>query len=61
MSQESGPYSTYEGSPISKGEFQFDMWGVNQVEISDTVTLDWDSLRQQIKEHGVRNSLLLAL
>ncbi len=50
-----GPYSTYEGSPVSKGEFQFDMWGVKP-----TDRWEWDVLREEVKEHGVRNSLLLA-
>ncbi len=50
-----GPYSTYEGSPISQGIFQFDMWGVKP---SDR--WEWDVLREEVKKHGVRNSLLLA-
>ena len=50
-----GPYSTIEGSPISKGIFQFDMWGVKP---SDR--WEWDVLREEVKKHGVRNSLLLA-
>jgi ribonucleoside-diphosphate reductase alpha chain len=52
---EDGAYETYEGSPISNGEFQFDMWGVTP---SDR--WEWDILRGEIKEHGIRNSLLLA-
>lgn len=50
-----GPYSTYEGSPVSKGILQYDMWGVKP---SDR--WDWDGLKAKIKEHGVRNSLLVA-
>jgi ribonucleoside-diphosphate reductase alpha chain len=50
-----GPYETFEGSPISQGIFQFDMWGV-----SPSDRWDWESLRKEIMEHGVRNSLLLA-
>lgn len=50
-----GPYETYEGSPASKGELQYDMWGV-----TPTGLWDWDSLKQQIKQHGIRNSLLVA-
>jgi len=50
-----GSYETYEGSPISKGQFQFDMWGVTPTDL-----WDWDSLKKQIKRTGVRNSLLLA-
>lgn len=50
-----GPYSTYEGSPVSKGELQYDMWGVKP-----TDRWDWKGLKAKIKENGVRNSLLLA-
>ncbi|MDQ3099935.1 MAG: ribonucleoside-diphosphate reductase subunit alpha, partial [Bacteroidota bacterium] len=52
---EEGPYETYAGSPISEGVFQFDMWGVKP---SDR--WEWDILREEVKKHGVRNSLLLA-
>ena len=55
LAKEEGPYETYEGSPISKGIFQFDMWGVKP---SDR--WEWDVLRAEIKQHGVRNSLLVA-
>ena len=50
-----GPYETYEGSPVSKGIFQFDMWGVEP-----TARWEWDVLKEEVKTHGVRNSLLLA-
>jgi len=50
-----GPYQTFEGSPASQGILQQDMWNVTA---SDR--WDWDSLREDIKEHGIRNSLLLA-
>ncbi|KAJ3217115.1 Ribonucleoside-diphosphate reductase large subunit [Dinochytrium kinnereticum] len=56
IAEKDGPYSTYEGSPISKGILQPDMWGVD-LSSSD---LDWDSLRARILKYGVRNSLLLA-
>ncbi len=55
IAKELGAYETFEGSPLSKGIFQFDMWNA---EPSDRY--DWDALRAEIKEHGVRNSLLLA-
>lgn len=51
-----GPYETYTGSPVSQGVFQFDMWGVAQ----DNSRYDWDRLKHDVREHGVRNSLLLA-
>ncbi|KAL4450647.1 hypothetical protein ABPG77_001003 [Micractinium sp. CCAP 211/92] len=55
LAKTEGPYSTYEGSPVSKGILQPDMWGVKP---SDR--WDWDSLRRDITQHGVRNSLLVA-
>ena len=55
IAKELGAYETFEGSPLSKGIFQFDMWNVQP---SDRY--NWDALRAEIKEHGVRNSLLLA-
>jgi ribonucleoside-diphosphate reductase alpha chain len=56
--EQDGPYSSYKGSPISKGEFQHNMWGVKDDELSGR--WDWAGLRKQIKKHGVRNSLLVA-
>ena len=50
-----GPYETFQGSPVSKGVFQFDMWGV-----TPTNRWEWDVLKEEVKKHGVRNSLLLA-
>jgi hypothetical protein len=50
-----GAYSAFEGSPISKGELQFDMWGV-----TPSSRWEWDVLKEEVKKHGVRNSLLLA-
>jgi ribonucleoside-diphosphate reductase alpha chain len=55
LAKEDGPYETYEGSPVSQGILQFDMWNEKP---SDR--WEWDILREEIKEHGVRNSLLLA-
>jgi ribonucleoside-diphosphate reductase alpha chain len=50
-----GPYESYAGSPVSQGIFQFDMWGV-----TPTNRWEWDLLKEEVKKHGVRNSLLLA-
>lgn len=55
LAKQDGPYQTYAGSPISEGIFQFDMW-----KVKPTKRWDWDILREEIKQHGVRNSLLLA-
>lgn len=58
MAKAKEPYSTYKGSPISQGEFQFNMWNVSEDDLSGR--WDWKKLRKQIMEHGVRNSLLVA-
>lgn len=50
-----GPYSTYEGSPISRGIIQPDMWGV-----TPSARWDWNLLREKIARHGIRNSLMVA-
>lgn len=50
-----GPYQTFAGSPASKGIFQFDMWNV-----TPTSRWEWDVLKEEVKKHGIRNSLLLA-
>jgi ribonucleoside-diphosphate reductase alpha chain len=52
------PYSTFKGSPMSQGEFQFNMWGVSEDDLSGR--WDWKSLREEVIENGVRNSLLVA-
>ena len=51
-----GPYSTFEGSPASQGLLQFDLWNMNE----HSGRWDWGSLKNEIVEHGMRNSLLLA-
>ncbi|MBY0424442.1 MAG: ribonucleoside-diphosphate reductase subunit alpha [Cytophagales bacterium] len=51
-----GPYETFKGSPVSKGIFQFDMWGVTPT----SGRWNWEELKKEVKKHGVRNSLLLA-
>jgi len=51
-----GPYETFKGSPVSKGIFQFDMWGVTP----DSGRWDWNELKKEVKKYGVRNSLLVA-
>jgi len=55
IAQRDGAYETYEGSPASKGELQYDLWGVEP-----TDRWDWISLKASIKKHGLRNSLLVA-
>ncbi|MDA0647939.1 MAG: ribonucleoside-diphosphate reductase subunit alpha [archaeon] len=51
-----GAYSTFKGSPASEGKLQFDLWGMNE----HSGRWDWDTLKQEIVEHGMRNSLLVA-
>ncbi len=58
LAKEEGPYSTFQGSPISQGEFQYNLWGLKDSDLSGR--WDWTSLRKEVMEHGVRNSLLLA-
>ncbi len=53
-----GPYQTYKDSPISKGEFQHNLWGIKDEELSGR--WDWGKLRKTVKKQGVRNSLLVA-
>ena len=58
MAKAEGPYESYKGSPISKGEFQHNLWGIKDEELSGR--WDWVTLRKDVKKHGVRNSLLVA-
>jgi ribonucleoside-diphosphate reductase alpha subunit len=55
LAKEEGKYSSYEGSPASRGELQFDMWGVEP-----HPSLNWKGLKAKIAKWGLRNSLLLA-
>ncbi len=56
LAKELGAYETFEGSPTSEGLFQFDLWGITP----DSGRYDWDALKVKVKQHGIRNSLLLA-
>ncbi len=58
MAKEEGAYSTFKGSPISEGKFQYNLWGIEDKDLSGR--WDWAALRTEVMEHGVRNSLLLA-
>jgi len=58
LAKEEGKYSTFEGSPISQGKFQYNLWGLDDKDLSGR--WDWNSLRQEVMQHGVRNSLLVA-
>ncbi|KAK7788298.1 hypothetical protein R5R35_012598 [Gryllus longicercus] len=55
LAKEHGPYETYDGSPVSKGILQYDMWGV-----TPSPLWNWAALKKKIAAHGVRNSLLIA-
>lgn len=62
LAEEYGAYETFEGSPLSEGKLQFDLWDeFEETKTKLTHRWNWTKLRLQIKEHGVRNSLLLAL
>jgi ribonucleotide reductase alpha subunit len=56
LAKKLGPYETFKGSPVSKGIFQFDMWGVTP----ESGRWNWEALKKEVKKHGVRNSLLVA-
>ena len=58
LAKQEGPYSSYEGSPISKGEFQHNLWNIKDEELSGR--WDWAGLRKEVLANGVRNSLLVA-
>lgn len=55
LAKEHGPYSTFDGSPASRGQLQFDLWGV-----TPAMGYSWDTLKADIKAHGLRNSLSVA-
>ncbi|XP_076249112.1 ribonucleoside diphosphate reductase large subunit [Calliopsis andreniformis] len=55
LAMEKGTYETYEGSPVSRGILQYDMWNVTPTDL-----WDWSALKEKIAKHGVRNSLLIA-
>ncbi|MBK7797330.1 MAG: ribonucleoside-diphosphate reductase subunit alpha [Saprospiraceae bacterium] len=55
LAKQHGAYQSFEGSPISKGLFQFDLW-----DVTPSANYDWNKLREEVKKYGVRNSLLLA-
>ena len=56
LAKKQGPYATFKGSPTAQGIFQFDMWGIQP----DTDRWGWDRLKEAVKKHGLRNSLLIA-
>jgi ribonucleotide reductase alpha subunit len=73
LAEKEGPYVSYEGSPMSQGLFQYDLWNVTPLtSLLDaqrfTITaiaeserlLDWEGLKARVRQHGVRNSLLVA-
>ncbi|MCE2821270.1 MAG: ribonucleoside-diphosphate reductase subunit alpha [Saprospiraceae bacterium] len=55
LAEQLGAYETFQGSPMSKGLFQFDLW-----DVTPSGCWDWASLRERVKKHGLRNSLLVA-
>ena len=61
LAEKLGPYKSFEGSPISKGKFQFDLWIDEGRELPFELSLDWDGLRERVMKHGVRNALVTAL
>jgi ribonucleoside-diphosphate reductase alpha chain len=58
LARRDGKYETFDGSPLSKGDFQFNLWGFKDEQLSGR--WDWAKLRKEVMKHGARNSLLLA-
>ena len=58
LAQKNGSYETFNGSPLSEGIFQYQLW--NKKDEDNSGRWDWKSLREEILKHGVRNSLLVA-
>jgi len=58
LAKEEGAYETFQGSPISEGLFQYNLWGLKDEELSGR--WNWTKLRKDVLKHGVRNSLLVA-
>ena len=56
LARDHGAYESFDGSPASKGQLQFDLWGV-----TPSKHWDWDGLKAKIAKHGMRNSLLVAV
>merc|ERR1719471_2580598 len=56
IAEQDGHYETFHGSPASQGKLQFDLWGVEPT----SGLWDWEMLKREIKQHGLRNSLLIA-
>ena len=57
LAKKDGAYESFAGSPASKGVLQFDMWSISP----ESGRYDWDALREEIKKHGLRNSLLITV
>ncbi len=58
LARADGPYETFQGSPLSTGQFQFNLWNLSDSDLSGR--WDWGALREQVVQNGVRNSLLVA-
>ena len=56
LAKKDGPYGSYEGSPTSKGQLQFDLWNYKPTKAG----LNWDKVREDMAKHGIRNSLLVS-
>ena len=61
LAKEKGVYSHFEGSPVSKGIFQYDMWGLTEDDLTSPFVgkEKWLTLKESVKKYGVRNSLLM--
>jgi ribonucleoside-diphosphate reductase alpha chain len=61
LAEVNGPHEAYEGTRAAQGNLQFDLWQRDGKAVVPPAELDWDGLRARIAEHGLRNSLLIAI
>ena len=60
LAKENGLYMTFDGSPLSRGQFQFDLWGISPIKSAGNMDFNWERLRANVQQHGARHSLLTA-
>ena len=61
LAEANGPHEAFEGTRAARGELQFDLWRQGGMDVTAPAELDWNALRDRISEHGLRNSLLIAI
>src|SRR6056297_2680189 len=61
LAEANGPHEAFEGTRAAQGDLQFDLWDRDNGGVTPPAELDWDTLRGRVTEHGLRNSLLIAI